>query len=362
MIEVRRQSNRIDSGVTCAVLAAVLFGTSTPTAKILLGGIKPVLLAGLMYFGSGLCLGLWWLLRRGRAGRIPAETPLARGDLPWLAGAVFSGGMVGPALLMLGLTVTAGSTASLLLNLEGVFTAAAAWFIFREHFSGRVVLGMAAIVAGGVILSWAEMPQLGVPWGPLAIIGACMAWAMDNNLTRRISGGAPVQIAALKGLTAGAANIALGLLIGSSLPSWPMMILAGVVGLMGYGISLVLFVLALRRLGTARTSAYFSVAPFIGASIAIGLLAERPTLAMGAAAVLMGIGVYLHLTENHEHRHFHEITVHAHRHVQDEHHRHVHEGPVEEPHAHEHHQEPMVHVHPHYPDLHHRHKHRTDKE
>lgn len=334
-----------------------MFGASTPAAKILVGGIEPVLLAGLMYFGSGLGLGFWWLVRNLRRRRVGTEAPLSRGDLLPLAGAILSGGLVGPVLLMIGLTTTAGSTASLMLNLEGVFTALAAWLVFREHFNRRVILGMAAIVAGGVVLSWTGMPEGSVPWGPIAVAGACLAWAIDNNLTRKISGSSPVQIAALKGLVAGAANIALGLLIGSAMPAWPMAAMAGVVGLGGYGISLVLFVLALRALGTARSAAYFSVAPFIGAAIAIPLLAESPTWLLGAAAALMGVGVYLHLTERHEHKHIHGLMIHAHRHVHDEHHLHEHENSAGEPHAHEHSHEPIAHAHPHYPDLHHRHEH-----
>ncbi len=248
-------------GVAFALGAAVLFGASTPFAKLLLGEVHPILLAGLLYLGSGCGLTLWgWLRSRSKAAVASQEARLKRADLPWLAGAVFFGGVVGPALLMLGLAVTPASTASLLLNLEGVLTALMAWFVFRENFDRRIALGMAAITAGGVLLSWAGRPEAGVPWGPLAIAGACLAWAIDNNLTRKVS-------AAAKGLVAGPVNFALALAVGAGLPGPLTVAAAAVVGLLGYGVSLTLFVLALRHLGTARTGAYFSLAPFVGARL-----------------------------------------------------------------------------------------------
>ncbi len=347
------------SGVAFALGAAALFGASTPFAKLLLGEVAPVLLAGLLYLGSGVGLGLWLLARTRRAGRSDREAALKRSDIPWLAGAIFAGGVVGPVLLMLGLAVTSAATASLLLNLEGVLTALLAWFVFRENFDRRVALGMAAITAGGVLLSRAGRPEAGVPWGPMAIAGACLAWAVDNNLTRRVSGGDPVQIAAAKGLVAGPVNLAVALASGASLPGRPEVLGAAAVGLLGYGVSLVLFVLALRYLGTARTGAYFSLAPFVGAAVSLVVFRETPTAAFLVAAVLMGAGVWLHLTERHEHEHEHEEMVHEHRHVHDEHHQHEHAetDPPGEPHSHPHRHAPLRHSHPHYPDLHHRHTH-----
>lgn len=347
-------------GVVQAVAAAGLFGASTPLAKLLLGEVRPVILAGLLYLGSGLALAAIGVMLRVLNIRVmAAEANLTRRDLPWLLGAIASGGVVGPALLMLGLTLCDGSTASLLLNLEGVFTALLAWFVFGENFDRRIAWGMAAITAGGVVLSWSGRPELGVPWGPLAVAGACLAWGIDNNLTKKVSGGSPAQIAALKGLLAGPVNIGLGLLAGGSLPGWGPAAACGLVGLLGYGVSLMLFVLALRHIGAARTGAYFSLAPFIGTIIAFPLLGERPGLWFLFAAALMGIGVYLHLTERHEHVHTHEPIEHSHKHVHDEHHRHAHgpDDPPGEPHAHPHRHEPLTHRHPHYPDLHHRHAH-----
>ena len=345
-------------GIGAALLAAALFGASTPLAKTLVAGVSPILLAGLLYAGSGLGLGAWLLLR-WLLGKPVTDASLQRKDWPWLAGAVFFGGVVGPSLLMLGLASTPASTASLLLNLEGVLTAALAWIVFRENVDRRIFLGMMAIIAGGVVLSWAHGAQAAVPWGALAIAGACLCWAIDNNLTRVVSGGDPVHIAAIKGSVAGAVNIAIALALGSQFPSAQHMAAAAVIGLLGYGVSLVLFVLALRHLGTARTGAYFSAAPFVGASLSLLLLRETPALSFWIAGALMAIGVWLHVSEKHAHEHQHEALAHEHGHVHDEHHQHAHapEWDGKEPHSHAHVHEPLLHRHRHYPDLHHRHKH-----
>ena len=342
-------------GVGYAVLAAVLFGASTPFTKLFAGRVDPVLLAGLLYLGSGLGLAAWRRLTTSGA----TEAPVRRADVPWLAGAVLSGGVVAPVLLTTGLTATPGSTAALLLNLEGVLTAVLAWFAFRENFDRRIALGMAAITAGGVVLSWDGTASTGVPWGTLAIAGACLGWAVDNNLTRKVSAGDPVQIAAVKGLVAGGVNLTVALARGADLPGAGTVVACGVVGLVGYGVSLTCFVLALRHLGTARTGAYFSVAPFVGAAVAVPLLGDRPAAGFFGAAALMGVGVWLHLTERHDHEHTHEATTHDHAHVHDDHHQHTH-GPADppgEPHSHPHDHPPLRHSHAHAPDIHHRHPH-----
>jgi len=345
-------------GIPAALGAAVLFGASTPLAKLLTGVLPPVMLAGLLYLGSGIGLLVFRSLRFRRPSA--ADASLARADLPWLAGAIIAGGIVGPLLLMFGLRATSGSVASLLLNLEAVFTASLAWFVFRENFDRRILLGMMLIVTGGVLLSWQSGPgPAGSEWGAALVAGACLAWAIDNNLTRKVSASDAVQIAGLKGLVAGAFNTGLALAIGASLPQWSTALAAGLVGLAGYGVSLALFVVALRHLGAARTGAYFSVAPFFGAAIALWLLGEAADSFFWAAAVLMAAGVWLHITERHEHLHEHAPLTHTHRHVHDEHHRHAHDPGSEgaEPHTHEHRHERLVHRHPHYPDLHHRHRH-----
>jgi drug/metabolite transporter (DMT)-like permease len=346
-----------------AIASAVLFGASTPLAKLLLGGgMTPWLLAGLLYLGSGIGLGVLHLIQR-TSGRPPAEAPLLRGDIPWLALVVLFGGVAGPVLLMAGLSHTPASSAALLLNIEGLATMGIAWIVFKESVDRRLLLGAFAILAGAVLLSWQGGPgdigPGGIGPGAIAIVGACVAWGIDNNLTRKLSSADPVQIAMIKGLTAGTVNLVLALSRGAGIPAPPEIAAAAVVGFLGYGVSLVLFVLALRHLGSARTGAYFSTAPFIGAILAVGLFGEPVTTQLVLAAILMGIGLYLHLAEQHEHEHVHEAMEHAHRHVHDEHHQHEHgpDDPAGQPHTHVHRHQPMTHRHPHYPDLHHRHGH-----
>jgi drug/metabolite transporter (DMT)-like permease len=261
---------------------------------------------------------------------------------------------------MFGLTRTSAATASLLLNLEAVLTAAIAWVVFRENTDRRIVLGMLAIVAGGVVLSWSGGEEGANDWiGPLAIAAGCLCWAIDNNLTRRVSASDALFIAATKGAVAGTVNVGLAFALGASLPDGAVLLGTMVVGLFGYGISLVLFVLALRGLGTARTGAYFSTAPFIGAAVSLVLLGESTSSAFWIAAALMGWGVWLHLTEHHEHEHTHEPMEHGHRHTHDEHHQHEHDFAwnSDDPHEHRHRHEALVHKHPHFPDIHHRHSH-----
>lgn len=313
------------------------------------------MLAGILYLGAGMGLAV---VHFGREliGLPKTEASLKRVDLPWLAVVIVFGGMIGPLLLMLGLSSTSASTGSLLLNLEGLATMGIAWVVFRENVDRRLLLGALAILAGAVLLSW-NGGGLRLDTGALLIAGACLAWGIDNNLTRKLSSADPVQIAMLKGLVAGSVNFGLALVTGAALPS-PAIIAAGsIVGLFGVGLSLVMFMLALRHLGTARTGAYFSLAPFIGAVLALVLLHEPATLLLVAATILMAIGLALHLAERHEHEHLHEALEHEHRHTHDEHHQHVHTGPVSEPHSHWHRHEPARHSHPHYPDLHHRHRH-----
>jgi drug/metabolite transporter (DMT)-like permease len=345
-------------GIVFALLAAFLFGASTPLAKSLLPQVSPVLMAGLLYLSSGIGLGAYRLICLHTKSS-SKEAALSRRDVPWLAGAIVTGGIIAPICLMWGLTVTPASNASLLLNLEAALTALLAWFVFKEHFNARIALGMALIVIGGVCLSWLGRPEGRALWGLLAIFAACLGWAIDNNLTRKISAGDPVQIAMLKGLVAGIVSILLALLTGIKMPAVTALLWSGVIGFFGYGVSLTLFVFALRHIGAARTSAYFSVAPFVGAVISILFLGDKLTTGLIAAAVLMSVGVWLHLTERHEHLHRHEPIKHAHLHSHDEHHQHAHEpnDPPGEPHTHWHQHQELVHAHPHYPDIHHRHSH-----
>jgi drug/metabolite transporter (DMT)-like permease len=342
--------------VWLALAAAALFGASTPLAKALVGEMPPVLLAGLLYLGSGLGLMTIFTVRRLRGHSTPG---IDRPGRPWLAAAIVFGGIMAPVALVVGLRQTTGAAAALLLNLEGLFTAGLAWFVFKENFDRRIAAGMALILAGGIVLIW---PAPGTAWtwpaGALLVAAASLCWAIDNNLTQRVSGGDPILIAGLKGLCAGVVNVTIEQVMAFGLPGSRHVAAAMILGLLGYGVSLVFFIVALRGLGTARTGAYFSLAPFIGAGVAILLLREPVTWQLGIAAALMAAGVWLHLTERHEHDHTHEPLVHSHAHRHDEHHQHAHApGTPPEPHSHTHTHAALTHRHPHYPDLHHRHRH-----
>jgi len=343
-------------GISSALGSALLFGASTPLAKLAVSSADPLLIAGLLYLGSGIGLAISRAIRVGALTK-PTETPLSRADLPWLAGATLVGGAAGPALLLLGLLTTEASTASLLLNLETVATAAIAWVIFRENVDKRVGTGFALILLGGIFLSLPQKGGFAISGGTLLIAAACLCWGIDNNLTRKISGSDPSQIAMWKGLTAGIVNTVLALAIGAKLPTINVILGVAIIGFLGYGVSLVLFVQALRHLGTARTGAYFSTAPFAGAALAFALSQGRLDWAFCAAGILMLVGVWLHVTERHEHPHVHEPEEHEHLHYHDEHHQHEHSlfDPPGEPHAHRHKHGWLAHEHPHYPDIHHRH-------
>ncbi|HTT04215.1 MAG TPA: EamA family transporter [Steroidobacteraceae bacterium] len=345
-------------GPTLALLSAALFGASTPLAKMLLGqGVDAWLLAGLLYLASGLGLALVFVGRR-IVGRGANEAPLRGADLPVLALVVLFGGILGPLLLMQGLAHMQAAPAALLLNLESLFTLIIAWTVFHEYVDLRLLIGAGTILIGAALLSW---PQGGarVGYAALMVAAACLCWALDNNLTRKLSGADPVQIACLKGLVAGSINLGIARLGGEPMPHAVTLSLVAIVGFLGYGASLVLFVLALRHLGTARTGAYYATAPFIGALLAVLLLHDPLSVRLLIAGALMAVGVYLHLTEGHVHEHMHEALVHEHRHSHDEMHDHAHgpDDPEGEPHSHPHEHAPLVHSHPHYPDLHHRHRH-----
>lgn len=351
MIDLRTQRYAL-----FALLAAGLFGVSAPLARQLVGTMSPGTLAGLLYLGSGLALATMQLVRRSQNTE-RTESPLRRRDLPCLLGAVVFGGVLGPLLLMWGLQHTSGAFASLLLGLEGILTALVAALAFRESVGRRVWLAAALMVGASAVLA---SPGGGAAsWlGVAGVVGACMCWAIDNNVTRPISAADPVQIAAIKGLVAGGFNLALATSMGEPLPSWPPALAALGVGALSYGVSLVLFILALRHLGSARAAAHFGTAPFFGAAFAI-VLGEPVTVWLLLAMALMALATWLVLTESHEHEHLHEPMAHEHFHEHDAHHQHTHDFPWDprQGHAHAHAHVPLRHRHAHLPDLHHRHDH-----
>jgi drug/metabolite transporter (DMT)-like permease len=349
-----RYHSHIWPGVPLALASAALFGAVTPISSLLLKSADSFLVAGLLYLGAGIGMGVTAWHATGKAER--SEAGLSRKDLPWLALAVTAGGIVAPVLLMLGISRSSASTSSLLLNLEGLATMVIAWIVYRENADRRLLLGALAILAGAVVLTakgWS--PDLNL--GSLFIAGACLCWGLDNNFTRKISAADPAVITSIKGLAGGAANLSIAALNGASLPSPGFAFAAMILGFLGIGVSLVMFILAMRYLGTARTGAYYSLAPFIGATLSLALLGEPVTANMLIAALLMATGLWLHLTEDHAHDHVHNELEHDHAHIHDAHHQHDHEGLVTEPHSHWHRHKPLRHKHPHFPDLHHHHSH-----
>jgi len=349
---MNRRIATFHSGVLAALAAAFLFGIATPLAKFLLETTSPWMLAGLLYLGSGLGL----LIYR-QVIKAPSVSLLPE-DRLWFAGAILAGGVIAPVLLMVGLSGMSAADVSLMLNAEGVFTTLLAWFVFKENFDRRIALGMTAIVAGALVLSWPEEVRLAGAWPSLAVLGACLAWGIDNNLTRKVSLIDASWIASVKGLASGTVNLCLALALGSDIPALPSVGGALLLGFFSYGISLVLFVVGLRHLGTARTGAYFSVAPFFGALLAL-LMGSPFTTPLLLAGLLMAWGVWLHLSEHHDHQHTHESMTHTHKHAHDEHHLHTHDDktPMDTPHSHPHAHERITHSHSHFPDTHHRHTH-----
>jgi drug/metabolite transporter (DMT)-like permease len=341
-----------------AILAAVLFGLSSPLAKLLMGSMSPWLLAGVLYLGSGIGMAIMHTIRLG-FGSKAAHQRILLSELPWLLGVIVSGGILGPVLLMYGLSMIHASTGSLLLNLEGVFTASLAWMLFREHYDKRIVFGMISIIAGGIVLTWSNAISWSGLIGPALIAGACLSWGVDNNLTRKISLNDPILVTMIKSLAAGTTNLIIALFLGATLPATNVLAMAAALGFFSYGLSIVCFILALRYLGASRTGAYFSSAPFVGSILGLMIFKEPVTVQLASAAILMGFGIYLHLTELHEHEHLHLELSHEHSHVHDEHHQHQHSpsDPSGEPHTHHHRHEALKHKHPHFPDMHHTHSH-----
>ena len=348
-----------------ALLAAVLFGASAPLAKLLLGEVQPIPLAAFLYLGSGTGAFLMLLYQHIRNGGLALEAHLSRGDLPWLGGALLAGGVGAPILLLLGLQRTPASTASLLLNFEGVATTLIAISFFKESIDRRIAWAIGLVTLASILLTWTG-GNWGFSLGALGIAAACFLWGLDNNFTRHISAKNPLMIVCIKGLGAGTFSLVLCLLIKQQLPTLNIVLLAMLLGSISYGVSIQLFIVAMRAMGATRTSTLFGIAPFVGVILAILLLKEMPQAIFWAALPVMLVGTWLMLTENHAHTHIHEEMVHNHRHSHpDEHHDHA--GQEDIPlvngsHTHEHRHTRLEHEHAHTPDIHHRHGHSTKAE
>jgi drug/metabolite transporter (DMT)-like permease len=329
--------------------AAALFGATTPFASRLADDTTAPMLAGLLYVGAALAV--LPFVRRRRFDR-----RLFRRGGPRLAVAVVVGGFLGPLLLVAGLVRTPAATASLLLNLELVATTVLAAWLFREHIGRRVALGTIAVVAAGAALVWDGAPEPRL--GAVLIAGACVCWGLDNCVTADLDELAPEHITLAKGIVAGTTNVLLALFLGAALPAVGVLGGALVVGALGYGASITLWVSGARDLGAARGQLVFATAPFLGVLVAWLVLGDPVRGVEVAALVLAAVGVSGVVGSHHLHEHRHQAQVHDHVHDHaDGHHDHDHPDVVVGRHTHPHAHSPLVHAHPHVPDLHHRHDH-----
>jgi drug/metabolite transporter (DMT)-like permease len=351
--------SKIIRPILFALASAVLFGISAPLAKILLNEVDAVVLAGLLYLGAFVGLGLYSIVSKiFRTKKSDIAESLGKKDLPYLAGAVIFGGIIGPIALMVGLSFVSGFVASLLLNMEVVATVLIALIIFKENSGPRLWIALLVITLGGVLLTW--NPAFGNYHiiGSILIIIAMISWGIDNNLTRQISDKSPVQITLIKGIIGGSASISLALAIGAKITLGPYLLYGLILGTISVGLSLIFFINALQGLGSSRTGMIFSIAPFIGAGLSIFLLRDQLYWYMLPATLLMIIGVFLLVKEDHSHKHRHEEIQHTHRHIHDGlHHKHVHSDGYKGWHSHPHTHKPIFHIHIHWPDIHHRHDH-----
>jgi drug/metabolite transporter (DMT)-like permease len=356
-------------GVAFGLGAAFLFGLSTPLAKLLLPATGALSLAALLYLGAGCGLAAFSAARRFAPWlRAFAREPgLSLADIPMMAGVIVAGGVAGPILMLFGLNHLSAAAAALMLNLEVPFTIVLAAVFFGEHLGRREALGAALVVIGGAILSWPPrtvgLAVRGAIYGDLvgvcALSGACLCWALDNNLTQHLSVRDPVVVARTKALCAGFCTLVLAGAFGQGTPVSSLYLSALLVGLVSYGLSLVLYVYAQRILGSARQAGLFATAPFIGALASVALLGERLEITVAAGGLVMACGLWVMFARDHFHEHFHDALAHDHLHVHDLHHQHSHDqaSTAEQPHAHWHYHLPVSHAHPHLPDVHHRHRH-----
>lgn len=344
-----------------ALLAALFFGASAPISKLLLGDVPPVLMAAFLYLGSGTGISLVKLVQRISSHH--REAGIKSPDVKWLAGAIISGGITAPIVLMISLKNTPASTASLLLNFEGVATTLIALFFFRESISRRALTAILVITLASIFLSTNFQSGFGFSLGALGVILACVLWGVDNNFTRNISAKDPLTIVAWKGIVSGIFSLTLGLSLGQRLPIVATILSILLLGFISYGLSIVLFIYSMRGLGAARTSALYSTAPLAGVLLSIIIFKDPVTLLFGFAAVLMIAGALLLANEEHAHFHIHMPVVHEHRHSwTDEFHQHeeMNEA-VGKSHSHEHEHPRTMHKHGHMPDIHHRHGHEDKK-
>ncbi len=338
-------------GAVLALVSAVLFGATTPVVQFFGRGVDAFVTAMLLYLGAAMA---------GALLRAPTqrEARLQRADAPWLIGAAISGAAVGPVALAWGLQHASASAASLLLTLEAVFTAMLARLIYGESMSARATVAMVCITIGAVLLlAERGLGGAGDLAGLLAVLGATIAWAADNTLSRALSLRDPGQTVLAKALIGAGATALIALFNGAALPDARAATGLLAAGALGYGLSLRLYLLAQRAFGAGRTASVFAFAPFIGALVAVAFGTGGSAWLAGGAALMLA-GVLLHIFERHAHVHAHEAVEHEHAHTHDDgHHLHTHDPMPVGPHSHRHRHLPVTHAHPHVPDAHHTHRH-----
>lgn len=339
-----------------AILAAALFGISSPASKLLLVKIPPTLMASLLYLGAGFGMAAINIVKRlGKGDRV--EASMTKKEWPYIAGMVLLD-IAAPICLMIGLTMTTSSNASLLNNFEIVSTSLIALLIFKEAIGKRMWIAIALITLSSIILSVEDFSSLTFSTGSIFVILACLCWGFENNCTRMLSLKDPRQIVIVKGFGSGVGSLIIALFLKQQSANLFYLGMALLLGFVAYGLSIYFYIIAQRELGAARTSAYYAVAPFIGVLMAVIIFGQQLTASFIIALVIMIIGAYLAGVEHHRHSHVHEEITHEHRHSHtDSHHLHVHDHAVAGEHSHVHTHEKIEHVHKHTPDMHHTHAH-----
>ena len=343
------------NSILFAVLAAVCYGVSAPFSKFLLNGLSPTFLAALLYLGAGSGMGMVLLV--GRAARKESrEARITKKEAPWVIAMVLLD-IAAPILLLFGLNLTSPGNVALLNNFEIVATTLIAMVIFKETIGRRMGLAILLITLSSFILSIEDLGSLSFSLGSLLVLLACVCWGLENNCTRKLSIKNPLEIVVIKGFGAGAGALIIAAAIGQIQLNLPYILLALLLGFFAYGLSITFYIRAQRGLGAARTSAYYAIAPFIGAGLSLIVFKQPMTAPFIAGLVIMLLGTYFAAVEKHTHPHAHEALEHEHRHSHaDPHHGHAHSQPFRE-HSHPHRHEAMEHAHPHTPDTHHQHSH-----
>lgn len=278
-------------GVLFAILAAAFYALNSPLSKLLLNEIPPTMMAAFLYLGAGFGMSLFQLIEN-RSGLAAREQKLTRKELPYTVGMVVLD-IAAPIALMIGISQTSAANASLLNNFEIVATSLIAMLIFREAISPKLWVGIVLVTLSSVILSFRDVSSFSFSIGSLFVLAACVCWGFENNCTRMLSSKNPVQIVVIKGVGSGLGSLVIALAIGEVFPAPVSILLALCLGFVAYGLSIVFYIYAQRKLGAAKTSAYYAIAPFIGVALSLAIFRELPSASFIAALVIMIAGTWV---------------------------------------------------------------------